>query len=361
MYATPCKPRRILRVALLVSIFSTSVSMPARAADVALRSPWDAVPVTANESAFSCPDETPPLPRDFATNSYLIDPQHSIPDDILKQEHDTSVSEIESFSRFVVRAADAYRTTGSRAAAECVVNLLQGAAEQGALAGNMDGHQAVYTQGSNLGAWAIAFLKVRGSGVATPEQNRQIAAWLKKLARGNEAYYNMRRLRRGPNDGYSHHLYWAGFAVAAAAVANNDQGMFRWAMNAYKQGVSDIREDGTLPIEMDRGQLALHSHIYALAGLVMLAEFGEVNGMDLYAEKNSAIGRLIAVCVSGIEDPSFFQRETGVAQVVESEVQPWEISWARPYTRRFPNPKLDSLLGKAVRLNYTMLGGLPPA
>lgn len=87
----------------------------------------------------------------------------------------------------------------------------------------------------------------------------------------------------------------------------------------------------------------------------MLAEFGEVNGMDLYAERNFAIRHLIGLCVSGLEDPSFFQQQTGVVQVTDSEIQPWEISWAKPHTHRFPTAKISALLAKASRLNYTML------
>jgi poly(beta-D-mannuronate) lyase len=334
--------------------------VPAYAGEAALRSPWDSNPVTANAASFTCPAPSP-LPRDFETNSYLIDKQHSIADPLLEQQHRESVAGIEEFSRAVVKAADAFQTKGSREAAECVVSLLESAASQQALAGRMNGHQAIYTQGSNLGAWAIAFLKVRGSGVASEEQNKKITTWLKKLALANRAYYDARRRMRGTNDGYSAHLYWAGFAVGAAAIANDDRGLFEWAMDAYRQGVSDIREDGTLPIEMNRGQLALRSHLRALDALVLLAEFGEVNGMHLYAERNFAIERLVGVCVSGLEDPSFFQQRTGVVQETEPEVLPWEISWAKPYTHRFPNAKISALLAKASHLNYTMLGGLPPA
>jgi poly(beta-D-mannuronate) lyase len=349
----------VSRRALLFGILLSALGY-ARAAETPLRSPWDSSPVNANDSDYSCPSPTP-LPSDFQTNSYLIDPQHSIADPLLEDQHKDSVADIQNFSRAVVRAADTFQTKGNRAAAECAASLLESAAEQQALAGHMDGHQAYYEQGSNLGAWAIAFLKVRGSGGVTDEQSQKITVWLKKLAWDNRAYYDARQQRRAPNDAYSHHLYWAGFAIAAAAIAGDDHALFNWAMNAYKQGVSDIRDNGTLPIEMNRGQLALRSHLRSLAALVMLAEFGEVNGMDLYGERNFAIGRLVAVCVGGLEDPSFFQKETGVLQVTESEISPVEISWAQPYTHRFPNPRISALLAKASHLNYTMLGGLPPA
>lgn len=111
---------------------------------------------------------------------------------------------------------------------------------------------------------------------------------------------------------------------------------------------------------MNRGQMALHYHLYALAPLVMLAEFGEANGMDLYAERDYAIKRLVARCILGLQDPTFFQQKTGVPQVTTPKIEGWEISWAQSYTRRFPDPKLSELLAQAQRLQDTTLGGLPP-
>jgi poly(beta-D-mannuronate) lyase len=131
-------------------------------------------------------------------------------------------------------------------------------------------------------------------------------------------------------------------------------------MDAYKYGVHDIREDGTLPREMERGQMALHYHFFALAPLLFLAEFGETNGLPLYSERHFAIQRLIARCISGFQNPSFFQQRTGVAQVTDPKIQAWEISWAQFYTRRFPDAEITRLMGQAEGLSYTTLGGLPP-
>jgi poly(beta-D-mannuronate) lyase len=45
-----------------------------------------------------------------------------------------------------------------------------------------------------------------------------------------------------------------------------------WGIDAYKHGVHDIQDDGTVPMESNRGQMALHYHLYALAPLIMLAD-----------------------------------------------------------------------------------------
>ena len=337
------------------SLFCTGAS----ANDGPLRSPWDSHPVAATDAPYNCP-AAPSLPHDFATNSYYTDSHHSIIDPALRKRYEDSVAPIEDFSRAVVKAADSYQTKGSRDAAQCVVTLLESAAGQKTLAGTMEGHQASYVQGWNLGCWAVAYLKVRGSGLASAEQSREISKWLKKLAEENQDYYEQKRQNSGPSDAHNNHLYWAGFAISAAGIAAGDRHLFAWGMDAYREGARDIQNDGTLPLEMDRGQMALHYHLYALGPLVMLAEFGEANGVDLYAEDGYAIKRLVARSVEGLRDPSFFQQKTGIPQVTTPEITAWEIGWAQPYTRRFPDPVVSAILARASGLSYTTWGGLPP-
>jgi poly(beta-D-mannuronate) lyase len=344
-----------LAFCLLVALISSSAY-----AKTLLQSPWDSHPVALTDTPYECPP-APQLPRDFATNSYYTDAQHSIPDPVLKKKYEDSVAAIEDFSRALVKAADAFQTTGSGAAAQCVVTSLESAAKGKAFTGTMDGHEASYVQGWNLGAWAVAYLKVRGSGLASKDQAHTITSWMRKLAEENRAYYEAkRRAHSGPNDSDNNHVYWAGFAIAAAGMANDDHGLFNWGVDAYKHGIHDIQDDGTLPMELGRGQMALHYHLYALAPLMMLAEFGETNGLDLYAERDYAIKRLVARCISGLQDPSFFQKKTGDEQVTTQGIEAWQISWAQYYTRRFPDPKISQLMSQAPWLNYTMLGGLPP-
>ena len=122
-----------------------------------------------------------------------------------------------------------------------------------------------------------------------------------------------------------------------------------------------LQPDGSLPQEMRRGQRALHYHLYALAPLVYLAEFGEENGLQSYAECDYAIKRLATLCVQGLDDNSFFVKATGIAQDTPNGPPAAEqISWAKIYLARFPNPQLARLLEQAKSLTYMYLGGLPP-
>ena len=101
----------------------------------------------------------------------------------------------------------------------------------------------------------------------------------------------------------NNHLYWAGIELAAIGVAGDNRADFDWAVAAYDAGVGQIQPNGMLPLELARGSKALHYHLYALAPLVLLAEFGEVNNLDLYAHANGALHRLVSVSVAGLSDP----------------------------------------------------------
>jgi poly(beta-D-mannuronate) lyase len=171
----------------------------ASAADNPLLSPWDIHPVAATDAAFTCP-AAPQLPHDFSTNSYYTDRHHSVVDPVLKKKYEDSVAGVEDFSRAVVKAADAFQTTGSRAAAQCVTVLLESAAKQKALAGTMDGHQAFYVQKWNLGSWAVAYLKVRGSGLVSEDQNKSITAWMNRVAEQSKGYCQQKRRPGTAND-----------------------------------------------------------------------------------------------------------------------------------------------------------------
>jgi poly(beta-D-mannuronate) lyase len=131
-------------------------------------------------------------------------------------------------------------------------------------------------------------------------------------------------------------------------------------MATYDNGVNQILADGTLPLEMARGGRALHYHLYPLAPLVLLAEFGEANHLDLYAHANGAIHRLVKVSISGVQDPTLFVKATGVPQEISQPLSGDQIGWAPPYLHRFPDPVLQRYVSAAPTLSVFYLGGLPP-
>jgi poly(beta-D-mannuronate) lyase len=324
-----------------------------------LRSPWDSKDVRLTDVPYACPAINH-LSPDLTTDRFYSDSKSSVIDPALWKAYVASSGPYKELGQQIVDAADAYRTTGSRDAVACAIQHMEAAAKDGVFTGKMSSNQAYYVQGWVIGAIAIAYLKVRDSGLILPEQKRDILPWIVNVVQQTMKYYDSRR-QKGTGDSENNHLYWAGVEISAAGIAANDRRLFDWGMDAYRTGVAKIQPDGSLPLEMRRGQRALHYHLYAVAPLVYLAEFGEDNGLHLYAMRNYALKKLVALSTRGLVDNSFFVKATGIAQdTPKGAPTAEEISWAKVYVSRFPDPAISKLLAEAQSLSYMYLGGLPP-
>jgi poly(beta-D-mannuronate) lyase len=342
------------RLSLLVMTLCSAVGI----AHATVRSPWDGHSVKLTDIPRSCPTLRD-LPADLVTDGFyrLDDPTHSIVDPERMKAYNESSGPVKDAAKAIVEAGDAFRTTGSRDAARCTLRLLAQMAHNNTMGGRMSSAQAYYVQGWLAGAMAVAYLKVRESGFDTPAQAASIGTWLARLGTATRTWYD-EAARKHPEG--NNHLYWAGAEMAAIAAVANRQDLLDWAMAAYKNGVDQIQPDGTLPLEMARGQRALHYHLYALTPLVFLAEFGEANGTDLYALDNRALARLVALCVHGVTDPSLFAQRTGTKQEVTEKPSGDDAYWTKPYARRFPSAGISAMSASAKTLSSFYLGGLPP-
>jgi poly(beta-D-mannuronate) lyase len=111
----------------------------------------------------------------------------------------------------------------------------------------------------------------------------------------------------------------------AAGIAANDRSVYSWGVSTYKAGINEIAPDGTLPLEITRGQRALHYHLFALAPLVTMAELGAVNGDDLYTYNNSHLRLLISRTIAGLADNHYFSTKAactaGYAREWKDQIQ----------------------------------------
>lgn len=214
--------------------------------------------------------------------------------------------------------------------------------------------QAYYVQGWVIGAVAISWLKLEGSGQETPEARKLVLPWIVQVAHQTQGFY-------AKTDAQNNHLYWAGVEVAAVGIAAGNRKLFDWGISTYRSGIDQIQPDGSLPLEMRRGRRALHYHIYALSPLVYLADFGAGIWLDLFAERDHALARLERLCVQGLYNNQFFVKATGIPQDTPNGAPAAEqISWGVIWEQRFPDSSLAALLQHATSLSYMYLGGLPP-
>ncbi len=334
------------------------LSLTAHAAQP-LRSPWDGRDVTLTNAPYVCPF-IHHLSPNITTDGFYSDSRSSIIDQEKWKTYAASSEPYRQLGQQIVDAADVYRTTGSRDAAECAIAHMEAAAKDEAFTGKMSSSQAYYVQGWVIGAIAIAYLKVRDSGVILPEQKHDILTWIVNVVKRTRTYYDTGRQKK-TGDSENNHLYWAGVEISAAGIVAGNRELFDWGIDAYRKGIKEIQSDGSIPQEMHRGQRALHYHLFALAPLVYLAEFGEDNHQNLYAERNYAIKKLAILSTQGLVNNSFFVKASGASQDTPNGAPTAEeISWANIYVSRFPNPTISKLIAQASSLSYMYLGGLPP-
>lgn len=335
--------------ALLLALGPMAIAAP-------LKSPWDSQ-VAVTTQPYTCPAVVH-ASKDIEANSPYRkdDPTHSIIDPEADARNKALTRPFYDVQRVNVRAADAFRTTGSRAAAECAIAQITTMARENAMGGNVGNGQPVYVQGWIAGSSAVAWMKVRQ--LASPADNKLVSAWLHHLGQNVRAYYDP---RPDKSDGSNNHSYWAGFTLAAIGIADDNRDDFTWGLKYYDRGVAAIRKDGSLDREKDRASRALHYHLYALAPLAMLAEFGEDNGVAMYAKSGGALHRLAALCVAGYNDPTIFQKMTGKVQERRDKPEGAQFAWTVPYLKRFPDhPEIAKIRAQMEKPSFETIGGLPP-
>ena len=156
------------------------LAVPPIYAEDQLRSPWDGHRVKLTDASYSCPAIVH-LSPDLTTNGFYSDSKSSIIDPEKWKAYTATAGPYKDLGNRLVDAADAYQTTGSRAAVDCVLQHMDAAAKDGVFTGKMSSNQAYYVQGWVIGAVAIAYLKVRDSGLISATQRETILAWIEKI------------------------------------------------------------------------------------------------------------------------------------------------------------------------------------
>ncbi len=303
----------------------------------------------------ACPTAVPPL-RDILTQSFYSDPKHSIVDPARLAARDTAVKPLNDFAEGIARLADRWiEARPARVeAATCALAWLDAWARQDAMLGEVT-NQGGYERKWTFCGIALAYLKIRDAPGLDPLAKARVEAWFRRLIAVVRRYYDQPP-SRGISDKINNHLYWAALAVAAGAVASDDRAALAWAMDKYRFALSQIASDGTLPLELARGQRALHYHLFAMTPLVMLAEIGTANGLDLYAEGGGALGRLVACVLAGLADPAAFARRSGTKQELE-RLTGWSIAWVEIWYARTRDHAAVSLLQRYRPARNNWLGG----
>ena len=355
---------RLLRLLPLAALALAGCQHPAPAPPLAptlasgqLHSPWDATPVALTDAPYDC-GPIPHLSPDLTVTDDIDAPKRHVSEDVKAAVYAESSAGVQDFYGRTVHASDAFRATGSRAAAQCTIAMLAGAAADQALTGYMSSKYAWYEQNYALRAWAIAYLKVRPANLASPDQATNITRYLDTLVRQERSHWEHSKCNSEICYIKGHRGMQTAMAAAAIGVAANDQNLFHWATSQYRSAAGEINGRGMLHYD-SLGHDAFICNLQSAASMVQIAEFAEINGEPLYGYDNGSIHLLVHTVALGIVSPQPYAAYAHASQDAPKTVEPWEIAWASVYNRRFPDPVVTGLLNQIGPVPVDMWGGDP--
>jgi poly(beta-D-mannuronate) lyase len=194
-----------------------------------------------------------------------------------------------------------------------------------------------------------------------PSAIEPIRTWLDRLVRwrGPEREVDPTRPSSRNN-----HRYLRDSVTMAWGAAIGDHGLFYTGIDRFRIALSQMRDDGSLPLETERGSQALFYQRHAISSLVAIAEMAAVQGYDLYAMQNEAghdLHHMIRFLVEGIDDPAVVAPYTDEEQYLGFLARRGHdrhyMAWFEAYRARFP----DSELTQHLEVQIASLGTLDEA
>lgn len=264
----------------------------------------------------------------------------------------------------MMQGSAAYLASGDPAARDAIVSNLLRFAEANALSRMIlpitVNH--FYNLDRTLLPIIAAFAMVHDDPALEPDDVATIRAWLDRLVR-----------QRGPEratnpevpSSRNNHRYLRDSVTMAWGAFIGDNTLFFEGVNRYRVALEQMREDGSLPLETDRGRDALFYQRHAIASLVAMAEIAAVQGYDLYAltsEGGLDLHRMVAFLVDGIDDPAVLAPYTAARQ--DLGFLDWRghdrhyMAWFEAYRARFPDSPLTTRLEAQIEGGGSLDGQL---
>lgn len=270
----------------------------------------------------------------------------------------------EPFAHTVMRAAAAAFGADDGKARRALIRLLRRWAKGRAMTVfDRASESNFYTVERTLLPVIVAWSLVRDHPDVAAEDAALIAAWLNRLI--VERVRPRQKLLVDPML-VNNHTYLSAAVDMAWGAMVGEPVAFRKGLEAYRLAIAQMRGDGSLPRETERGARALWYQRHAIASLITIAEMAAVQGIDLYGYKVDGrdIHRAVAFLLAAVEDPTL------VWPYAEADVNPgpsrnWMVqdtgfmrrrghgrhymAWAEAYMRRFPDRPETQKLARLLR------------
>jgi len=248
-----------------------------------------------------------------------------------------------AYERRITAGMNQFVATGNHAEAACSLAQLDTWGQGHALL-NYDpkeSSQAWYQVEWTLCSSGITDSVLVNDPALDPAQQARVAAWLNQVAHKLISYEK-------PGELGNNHHYFRALGALAVGITTNDNDLFHFGIEVYKQAIQEIDSNGAFPREMARHERAIHYQAFALQPLVPLAEFATRQGIDLYAYSSHGhtLRDAIIFLGRGIADPSLLKQYASEPQDMSfgpGDYAPFEFYAARFGTTGLPPSIINGL------------------
>ena len=305
--------------------------------------------------SFKCdePEFTAPHDLFFEGRNSKDDPFRATIDPVAQMQYNEQITPFVHFENQLVRLANQY-LAGNQSSGHCVLDWLVIWAKNNALLGGDNKTGRIVRQWT-LASLSSAYVQIKDDKTLDLNKKALVERWLYRIANKVISNYPAQTQQIGKKN---NHLYWASWSVTITGIAVDERKLFDWGMNRARYIVSHhIQGDGTLPFELKRGPKALHYHQFSVMPLVMLAETGLHNDVNLYDIRGGLLHRLIKRVLSGLDDPSYFNEKAGNIQSDTTSLNGGHLAWMEVYHARFPNQYTKKWISEFRPMFSRRIGG----
>lgn len=313
---------------------------------------------TTAPEPFRCVAPPPPVVKlDHGSRYEGDDSSRSSFDGVSNDDVNAQLKPVDDFVADLASAANwAVSTPADRvAAADCVLSGLEVWARAGAL-DDLATMNAQLSVPARLAGLAFAYAQIRPY-LTGSDRTVTVETWLAGRARATMVYFDT----DAPANASRNNLRaWAALAVARVGISTADQSMIEWADASTRLVACQAAKDGSLPLEMARGELALHYQLHAVTPLVVTAALLQAQGHDLFMACDKAIHRTVGFVIDAFQDPALAKRLSGTSQSYfngTEELRAFELAWAEAYLSLFLAPRLSQFVAQYGALANSKLGG----
>ena len=181
--------------------------------------------------------------------------------------------------------------------------------------------------GPTLASWSVLS---RVENPLSTAEIREIDLWIwRVINRVDHVHGNDPSL---PSNRNNQRYMLAVILMQAGFIYESEYFVHRALFEASRVG-DEMREDGSLPLEMRRGFRAQHYTGHAASSLVALAEFASIFDYDLYEHEAVRVREMMEFFSRSLSDPEIIERYAGTKQ---SQLSSWRIRSMPLYCTRYP-------------------------